>query len=100
VAVTEYLEEIKLNKKPKTHTSLTRKFAAFLRDAKDQSPRSVYNKFESVMTVLKAQKMRDLIGKNDRLWLNEEHKSLRPTSSSRTKPRTRSVPRLMPFDLM
>lgn len=28
------------------------KFAAFLRDEKDQAPRSVYNKFENVMTFL------------------------------------------------
>jgi hypothetical protein len=30
------------------------KFSAFLRDEKEQAPRSVYNKFENVMTFLKA----------------------------------------------
>lgn len=95
VAVREYLEEIKLTKKPKTYVAYSTavkyfiescpkvyvqdidrkdllKFAAFLRDEKDQSPRSVYNKFESVMTFLKAQKMRDLIGKNDWPRFTEE----------------------------
>ena len=41
------------------------KFSAFLRDEKEQSPRSVYNKFENVMTFLKAQGIRGLVGKND-----------------------------------
>src|SRR5207245_1390783 len=41
------------------------KFSAFLRDVKKQSPRSVYNKFENVMTFLKAQGIRGLMGKND-----------------------------------
>jgi len=41
------------------------KFSAFLRDMKKQSPRSVYNKFENVMTFLKAQGIRGLMGKND-----------------------------------
>jgi integrase/recombinase XerD len=41
------------------------KFSAFLRDEKDQAPRSVYNKFENVMTFLKAQGVRGMVGKND-----------------------------------
>jgi integrase/recombinase XerD len=41
------------------------KFAAFLRDEKEQAPRSVHNKFENVMSFLKAQKVRGLVGKND-----------------------------------
>src|SRR5207245_9095815 len=41
------------------------KFSAFLRDVKKQSPRSVYNKFENIMTFLKAQGVRGLVGKND-----------------------------------
>jgi len=41
------------------------KFIAFLRETKNQSPRSVYNKFENVMTFLKAQGIRGLVGKND-----------------------------------
>jgi integrase len=86
--IAEYLEETKLSKKPKTYAAyntalayfveschklnlpdIERKdllrFAAFLRDEKDQSPRSVYNKFENVMTFLKAQGIRGLVGKND-----------------------------------
>jgi integrase/recombinase XerD len=76
--ITDYLQEIKLTKKPKTLSAYTTaleyfaeschklyvqeveridlvKFAAFLRDEQDQSRRSVYNKFENVMTFLKAQ---------------------------------------------
>jgi integrase/recombinase XerD len=87
-AVTEFLDETKLTKKPKTlaaySTALSYfveschklnleeidrkdllKFSAFLRDEKDQAPRSVYNKFENVMTFLKAQGIRGLAGKND-----------------------------------
>ena len=94
-AIAEYLDEVKLSKKPKTLSAYTialqyfaeschtlhvvdverrdlLKFAAFLRDKKGQSPRSVYNKFESVMTFLKAQKVRDLIGKNDWPRFTEE----------------------------
>ena len=41
------------------------KFVGFLRDEKKQSPRSVYNKFETVMTFLKANEIRGLVGKND-----------------------------------
>jgi integrase len=86
--VADYLEEVKLSKKPKTHAAYSTalayfveschkvnlqdvdrrdllKFAAFLRDDKEQAPRSVYNKFENVMTFLKAQGIRRLAGKND-----------------------------------
>src|SRR6267378_3265205 len=41
------------------------KFSAFLRDEKEQAPSSVYNKFEIMMTFLKAQGIRGLVGKND-----------------------------------
>jgi len=41
------------------------KFVAFLRGEKEQSPRSVYNKFENVMTFLKAYGVRGIVGKND-----------------------------------
>ena len=41
------------------------KFCAFLRDEKGQAPRSVYNKFENLMSFLKAQGIRGLVGKND-----------------------------------
>jgi integrase len=87
-AVTDFLDEIKLTKKPKTHSAYSTalnyflescpklnvedvqrkdllKFSAYLRDEKEQSPRSVYNKFEIVMTFLKAQGIRGLVGKND-----------------------------------
>lgn len=94
-AIAAYLEEVKLTKKPKTLAAYTTalayfqqschklyvadierkdllKFTAFLRDEKGQSARSVYNKFENIMTFLKAQKVRDLIGKNDRPRFTEE----------------------------
>jgi integrase len=84
----EYLDEVKLSKKPKTHAAYSTalayfveschklnldevdrkdllKFSSFLGDEKDQSPRSVYNKFENVMTFLKAQGIRGLVGNND-----------------------------------
>jgi integrase len=87
-AVAEFLDETKLTKKPKTlaaySTALSYfveschklnleeidrrdllKFSAFLRDDKEQAPRSVYNKFENVMTFLKAQGIRGLVGKKD-----------------------------------
>lgn len=87
-AAVEFLEETKLTKKPKTLAAYTtalryfqescqkpfleeieRKdllmFTAFLRDEKDQSPRSVYNKFENVLTFLKTQGIRGLVTKND-----------------------------------
>ena len=87
-AVTEYLEEIRLGKKPKTYAAYSTalayfqescpkiyldeinrkdllKFSAFLRDEINQSPRSVYNKFENLMTFLKSQGIRGLVGKND-----------------------------------
>src|SRR5437879_5270576 len=87
-AVAEFLDETKLTKKPKTVAAYTTamnyftescpklyledidrrdllRFAAFLRDEKEQAPRSVYNKFENVMTFLKANGIRGLAGKND-----------------------------------
>ena len=93
--VAEYLEETKLTKKPKTLAAYTTalkyfleschklnieevdrkdllKFAAYLRDVKDQSPRSVYNKFENLMSFLKAQGVRGLVGKNDWPRFTEE----------------------------
>jgi integrase/recombinase XerD len=88
VAVPDFLDETKLTKKPKTLAAYSTalgyfqescpklylddiargdllKFAAFLRDEKEQSPRSVYNKFENLMTFLKAHGIRGLVGKND-----------------------------------
>jgi integrase/recombinase XerD len=87
-AVAEYLEEIRISKKPKTHAAYSTalayfvescpkilladidrkdllKFCAFLREEKEQAPRSIYNKFENLMTFLKAQGIRGLVGKND-----------------------------------
>src|SRR5690242_5456452 len=42
------------------------------RDEKEQSPRSTYNKFEVVVTFLKAQGIRGLAGKNDWPRFTEE----------------------------
>jgi integrase/recombinase XerD len=87
-AVAAFLEETELTKKPKTLAAYTTalnyftescpklylqdiertdmlKFSAFLRDKKKQAPRSVYNKFENVITFLKANGIRGLVGKND-----------------------------------
>ncbi len=87
-AITAFLEETKLTKKPKTlaaySTSLAYfgescskryveeidrhdllKFAAFLRDEKDQAPRSCWNKFANVMSFLKANGVRGLLKKTD-----------------------------------
>src|SRR6266849_6409851 len=87
-AVSEYLEETTLTKKPKTLAAYTTalnyctescpklfledierkdllKFCAFLRDDKGQSPRSCWNKFANVMSFLKANGIRGLVKKND-----------------------------------
>jgi integrase len=87
-AVAEYLEETTLTKKPKTVAAYTTaltyftescpklfldeierkdllKFCAFLRDEKDQAPRSCWNKFANVMSFLKANGIRGLVKKND-----------------------------------
>ena len=94
-AVSQFLEETELTKKPRTLAAYTTalnyftescpklylheierhdllKYAGFLRDQKKQSPRSVYNKFETVMTFLKANGVRGLVGKNDRPRYTEE----------------------------
>jgi hypothetical protein len=41
------------------------KFHAFLRDEKEQAPRSCWNKFSNVMSFLKANGISRLVGKND-----------------------------------
>lgn len=87
-AVADFLDETKLTKKPKTlaaySTALTYfteschklnlteidrkdllKYHAFLRDNKEQAPRSCWNKFANVMSFLKAQGIRGLAGKSD-----------------------------------
>ena len=87
-AVEQYLEDIKGTKKPKTlaayRTALTYfteschkvnisdierrdllRFVSYLRDEKDQGPRSVYNKFESVVSFLKKNGIRGIVEKND-----------------------------------
>ena len=94
-AVADFLDETKLTKKPKTLSAYSTalayfveschklnleeidrrdllKFSAFLRDEKDQAPRSVYNKFEIVMTFLKANGIRGLASKNDWPRFTEE----------------------------
>ena len=87
-AVTAYLAETQLTKKPKTLAAYTTaldyflesckkphvadvdrrdllEYSAFLRDEKEQAPRSCWNKFSNVMSFLKANKIRGLAGKND-----------------------------------
>ncbi len=87
-AVSDFLDETKLTKKPKTLAAYTTalnyftescpklsledidrrdllKFAAFLRDHKEQAPRSCWNKFSNVMSFLKANGIRGLVKKND-----------------------------------
>src|SRR5258706_10007203 len=87
-AVAVYLEETKLSKKPKTFAAYSTalsyfveschklniadidrkdllKFHAFLRDGKEQRPRTCWNKFANVMSFLKANGVRGLVGKND-----------------------------------
>jgi integrase/recombinase XerD len=87
-AVTAYLGDTQLTKKPKTLAAYTTaldyflesckkqyladierrdllQYSAFLRDEKEQAPRSCWNKFANVMSFLKANKIRDLVGKND-----------------------------------
>src|SRR5208282_3870710 len=94
-AVADFLDDTKLTKKPKTLAAYTTalnyftescskiyledierrdllKFCAFLRDEKEQAPRSVYNKFENVMSFLKANGVRGLAGKNDWPRFTEE----------------------------
>jgi integrase/recombinase XerD len=98
-AVDGYLLEIQAHKKKKTHsayrTALTyflescRKqtleeitrtdllaFKTFLRDKKEQSDRSVSNKFENVMSFLKQNKITGLIGKTDWPVFTEEEVSV------------------------
>lgn len=87
-AVAEFLDETKLTKKPKTLAAYTTalnyftescsklyledierqdllKFCAFLRDEKEQAPRSCWNKFANVMSFLKANGVRGLVKKTD-----------------------------------
>ncbi|HEX3740236.1 MAG TPA: site-specific integrase [Terriglobales bacterium] len=94
-AITAYLEETKLTKKPKTLAAYTTaldyfqeschkmyleeierhdmlKFSAFLRDDKNQAPRSCWNKFANVMSFLKANGVRGLLKKTDWPRFTEE----------------------------
>jgi integrase len=87
-AVAGYLEDIRISKKPKTYAAYKTaldyflqscnkprvmeierqdllRFSAFLRDVKKLQPRTVYNKFENVMSFLKANNIRGLASKND-----------------------------------
>jgi integrase/recombinase XerD len=93
-AVEDYLEETKMTHKPRSYAAYATalryfteschkinledvnrrdllQFSVFLREKK-QSPRTVYNKFEHVMTFLKAQGIRGLAGKNDWPRFTEE----------------------------
>ena len=108
-AVTQYLEETELTKKPKTLAAYTTalnyftescpklylqdieradllKFCAFLRDKKRQAPRSCWNKFANVMSFLKAnsrswpcKQLRSAIRKKSRRCTSQ----MNSTSSSR-----------------
>jgi hypothetical protein len=87
-AVRDFLDETGFAKKPKTLAAYTTalnyftescwklyledlerkdllEFVAFLREDKEQAPRSCWNKFPNVMTFLKANGIRGLVGKND-----------------------------------
>ncbi len=97
-AVDSYLLEIQAHKKKKTHSAyrtalnyflescrrqtleeITRAdmlaFKTYLRDKKNQSDRSIANKFENVMSFLKRQKITGLIAKTDRPTFTEEEVS-------------------------
>jgi integrase len=94
-AVADFLDETKLTKKSKTLAAYSTalayfveschklnledidrrdllKFHAFLRDDKEQAPRSCWNKFANVMSFLKANGIRGLVGKNDWPRFTEE----------------------------
>lgn len=94
-AIADYLDDVELTKKPKTLSAYTTsleyftescskifltdierkdllKFHAFLRDEKEQSPRSCWNKFSNVMSFLKANGVSKLVGKNDWPRFTEE----------------------------
>ncbi len=93
-----YLLEVKAHKKPKTYSAYRTALTYFLESChkqaveditrtdllafitfvrkKGQSDRSVTNKFESVMSFLKQQKITGLIGKNDRPTFTEEEVSV------------------------
>ena len=94
-AKADYLEDTKLTLKPKTLAAYTTaldyfteschklhiedierkdmlKFHAFLRDDKEQSARSCWNKFSNVMSFLKAQGVRGLVAKKDWPKFTEE----------------------------
>lgn len=87
-AVAEYLEEIKLTRKPKTFSAYTTaltyflescrktnvedidrkdlmRFTVHMRDELELSARTVYNKFEAVMSFLKVHKMTSVATKRD-----------------------------------
>lgn len=87
-AVTTYLADILLGKSKKTYAAYSKdleyftesctktyladvdrrdmlRYSAFLRDEKELAPRTVSNKFENVISFLKAQGIRGLVGKND-----------------------------------
>jgi integrase len=87
-AIVEYLEDIRLTKKPKTYAAYNKaldyfqesckkthledivrrdmqQFAAFLRDEKEQAPRSCWNKFSNVMSFLKTYDIRKIVKPGD-----------------------------------
>lgn len=87
-AIAQYIEETRLTKKPKTYAAYSTalryfsescsklyledieridmlRFHAYLRDEKQQTPRSCWNKFSNVMSFLKAQSINVGAKKND-----------------------------------
>jgi site-specific recombinase XerD len=94
-SVTDFLDDTKLTKKPKTVAAYTTalnyflescskrnvedierkdllKFSAFLRDEKELHPRTCWNKFSNVMSFLKSQGIRGLVKKADWPQYTEE----------------------------
>jgi integrase/recombinase XerD len=94
-AVTGYLAETQLTKKPKTLAAYSTaldyflesckkqhvaeverrdmlEYSAYLRDAKEQAPRSCWNKFANVMSFFKANGVRGLVKKTDWPCYTEE----------------------------
>jgi integrase/recombinase XerD len=94
-SVADFLDETRLTKKPKTLAAYTTalayfveschkmnleeierldllKFCSFLREEKEQAPRTCWNKFSNVMSFLKANGIRGLVTKNDWPRFTEE----------------------------
>jgi integrase/recombinase XerD len=94
-AIQQYLAEVKISKKPKTYAAYSTALAyfaescskefltevnrsdlinyrGFLKDEKELEPRSIYNKFASIVSFLKSQGIEKLVSKNDWPRFTEE----------------------------